>query len=653
MEGSKSWWRQPLRVWIIRTAVVLVVVEVGYVAAANALLRTGTLERLLNKKPEKTRYSWQSASTLLPGVVRVEGFELRSQTGRNQIFVRVGGARATISLLKLAFKTVHIRGVDAEDVDFRYRQRLDAPPRAEGAEEREPASAALTELYPEIPGFSNPPDPRPEDLYPMKKQRRPWTIKFTGVRAAGPVRVALNHVRIDGSGWVGGGVTIRPRQTITIHRGRLELKPAAIRIGPDLVTDNLEIAGDVRFDPFPAKGARARDVIGGISGTLKFAGHLTAGEDLIHQITPGLITSGTGGALTARLELERGALRAGSTWSLQTDGFRIGVMDLVATGSAEVGGGTERSGDHHLTTVRTVLGRVQIEDPNDGSVDIAGSDLELTVAWRDLHLPESAPPSRVEFRLPKAQIRDLGALNALLPVSSPVAITSGTGDLSANLEVNEAGVSSGSLDLVAERIRMDHKGHVLSGNLDVRVKMAEGDLAAKRFALSGTTIRLDQMASTALSDRQQAKLAPWFGTIDIESGTVTFTRPMTARSRIRLAMHDSRPIVRLLKSVTGTPGWMSLIPDIENITASAVFDTDASATAIDELVVSGDRLELLGSLRIVSKKPDGRLYVRYKGLAAGIQFDQGKSTTHLAKARAWFDGGPDEASAPATSSGGG
>ncbi|HSN56507.1 MAG TPA: hypothetical protein VLT32_17700, partial [Candidatus Sulfomarinibacteraceae bacterium] len=141
--------------WLVRIAVVVIAVEVVYVVAANVMLRTGALERLLNKKPEKTHYSWQSASTFLPGLVRVEGFELRSQTLRNQVYVRVGDARATVNLLKLPLKTVHISGVDAEDVDFRYRRRLDAPPREGDDEPRRPAPPELVELYPEIPGFAN------------------------------------------------------------------------------------------------------------------------------------------------------------------------------------------------------------------------------------------------------------------------------------------------------------------------------------------------------------------------------------------------------------------------------------------------------------------------------------------------------------------
>jgi hypothetical protein len=648
MEASGSRWRQPLRTWIAGIAIVALAIELIYVGAANVLLRTGILERFLNKKPERAHYSWQSVSTTLPGVVRIDGFELRSQTRRNQVYIRVGRAHATISLLKLPFKTVHIHGIDAHDVDVRYRRRLDAPPREDDADDREPTPPELIELYPEIPGLSNPPNPKPEELYPRRKNHRPWTIRLTGVHADGPIRVALNHLRFEGEGWVGGGVTVKPRRSVTIHHGRLDLSPVSITDGTNLVTENLEVAGDLRFAPFPAKGSKPRDVIGSVSGTFDLDGHLAASGPLTHQLTPGVTESGSGGTLAAHLELEDGAMREGSTYSLQSDAFRIGIMNLVATGSAVVSGATERLDGRHVTTVRTVLDRVQIEDPNDGSVGIVGSDLELTVVWNELDMPESVSPSRVEFTLPRAEIHDLGALNGLFPASSPVTILSGDGDLSAHLEVDEAGVSSGSLDLSAESVRMDHRGNVLSGDLEANVKLADGDLAARRFDFSGTTIHLDRMANTALSGTRQAKLDPWFGTIGIESGTITFARPMVVRSALRLTMRDSRPVIALLKSITNTPGWMKLIPNIENITATSTFVTDTGGTIVDDLVVSGDKLELLGSLRIVRRKPDGRLYVRYKGVAAGIGFDQGKSKIYLGKPRLWYDGHTDTIQATAS-----
>ena len=151
---------EKVRSWALRIGIALLVFEASYVVAANYMLRSGRLLELINKKPEKTHISWDTAVTYLPGFATVEGFTLRSQTKKDQMYLRVVEADARISLIKLAFKTIHIRGVDARDVDFRYRERLDRPPKA-GQEETHPGPPPLLGYFPEIPGYSNPPDPKP------------------------------------------------------------------------------------------------------------------------------------------------------------------------------------------------------------------------------------------------------------------------------------------------------------------------------------------------------------------------------------------------------------------------------------------------------------------------------------------------------------
>ena len=226
-----------VRSWAIRIAFVLLVLEVLYVVSANIVIGTDFLSRVINKKPEKTSISWESARTYFPGWATVEGFTLRSQTKKDQVYVHVAEARARISLIKLLFKTIHIRGVDAREVDFRYRERVDSPRRTE-SEEGALETLPDLEYYPEIPGLSNPPDPKPEDLYPPKKKRHPWTIKITGADVEGTVRAALGSVLIEGEGRVGGGVTVKPRKTITIHRGMLGLDSTRVSVGGELVTDD-------------------------------------------------------------------------------------------------------------------------------------------------------------------------------------------------------------------------------------------------------------------------------------------------------------------------------------------------------------------------------------------------------------------------------
>jgi hypothetical protein len=626
-----------IRKWAIRVGIAVLVFEVCYLVAANVFLRTGLLSDLINKKPEKTNISWQSAVTYLPGVATVSGFELRSQTGKDQIYLRVAKADARISLVTLIFKTIHIRGVDAEDADFRYRRRLDRPPTA-GPEEDPDQGPENTEFWPEIPGLSNPPDPKPEDLYPVKKEKHPWTIKITGAEVEGPITVALGSVRIEGEGWVGGGVTVKPRKTITIHRGRLGLDSTRVSFGPELVTDDLALNADLHFEPFPAKGAKMPDILGGVSGELSLSGNLSEKAAVSHVITPGVSTFGAG-TVNAHLELKKGVVRAGSEYSLRSDAFHLWVMGLDASGSATVSGATGKEGREHVTRMQIEFGEFQFVDPDDGSVDISGTGIVLDAEWNGFSIAGTVPASSVALDLPTAEIHDVGTFNALIPHDADLALESGTGRVQAKLEISQR-VATGTIDLVAKEIALETQDTPLMGDLEVHMILAEGDLPSKRFDPSGTTILLNKIVNRDLSDKKQLKLDPWYCKVGIEKGKITFGKPMAVDGSVRLEMYDTRPIMGLLKELDAGPKVLGLAPTIKNVDGTLGVNLGKGNFGFDDLVMTGDGFESMGWMDVRNKKSNGRLFVRFKAVMAGVSFDEGTSKIHLSKPRKWFEEQP-------------
>ncbi|MGD8441432.1 MAG: hypothetical protein PVG53_12945, partial [Holophagae bacterium] len=602
-----------VRKWLVRIAIVVVAIEVVYLIAANVVLKTGLLLQLVNKKPEKTQITWDSVVTYLPGVAAVTGFELRSQSRRNQVYVRVAEADARISLVKLALKTIHIRGVDASDVDVRFRQRLDRPPK-QGQEAREPDDPASVEFWPDIPEWSNPPDPKPEDLYPMKKKKRPWTIKITGAEVTGPISVALNAIRIEGQGSAGGGVTVKPRRTITIHRATLALEPAKITVGPDVITDDLVIDADLRFDTFPAKGAVIADVLRVISGRLTLDGRLGERATLTRVITPGLSITGSG-QLAVDLRLRNGEIRSGSELRLESDAVGLRIMDLDATGSAVVSATTAKEGGRHRTTSHIVFDRYRLVDPDDGSVAVEGENLTLDAFWDGLKVADHVPATHAAVDIPASKIHHIDVFNALVPPKVGLSLDSGTGVVDARIEIDEQ-VAVGTVDVVAEDVALTSRGTPLVGDLEVHANLAEGDLQAKHFDLAGTTILVDEIIDPSLSERKQERLEEWSGEVTFVSGVVTFGRPLEATGRVDLTMSDSRPVLGLLKQLDVGPGWIAMAPNISNIASTVDLDIGPGSLALDNLEMTGDGLEVLGWVHLQDKQADGRLFARFKGVAA-------------------------------------
>ena len=626
-----------MRKWGIRLGIALLIFEVFYLIAGNVFLRTGLLTDLINKKPEKTNIIWQSAVTYLPGVVSVNGFELRSQTGKDQIYLRVAEAKTRISVIGLLFKTIHLRGADAEDVDFRYRRRLDRPPK-DGRAEDQGTEAENTEYWPEIPGWSNPPDPKPEDLCPVKKKKRPWTIKITGAEVKGPIKAAFGNVRIEGEGWVGGGVIVVPNKTITIRRGRLGLDRTRVSFGPELVTDDLAINADLRFEPFPAKGAKLPDILGGVSGELSVLGNLSEKVAVTQVITPGLSTFGAG-TVAANLTLENGIVQAGSDYALQSDAFHLRVMGLDAGGSAKVSGKTVKEGGKHVSRMHVDFGDFQFVDPDDGSVNISGTGIALDAEWNGFSMTGNVPASSVAFELPAAVIRDVSTFNALIPDAAAFSLDSGTGQVTAKLEITDR-VATGELDLVAKEIGLKSRGTPLIGDLEVRANLVQGDLQTKRFDPSGTTVRLDKIVNKDLSEKKQERLDPWYLEVGLEKSDITFGRPLALDGTVTIDMYDTRPIMGLLKEFGAGPRWLGLAPTIKNLNGASDASLGNGFFAFDDLTMTGDGFEAHGWMDVRNKMANGRLFVRFKSVMAGVSFNDGKSKIHLSKPRKWFEEQP-------------
>jgi len=105
-------------------------------------------------------------------------------------------------------------------------------------------------------------------------------------------------------------------------------------------------------------------------------------------------------------------------------------------------------------------------------------------------------------------------------------------------------------------------------------------------------------------------------------------------------MYDTRPIVGLLKKLEAGPKWLSLAPTIRNIDGSLDVSLGDDHFAFDDLAMTGDGFEALGWMDTKNKKTNGRLFVRFKSIMAGVSFDEGKSKIHLTKPRQWFDEQP-------------
>jgi hypothetical protein len=207
------------------------------------------------------------------------------------------------------------------------------------------------------------------------------------------------------------------------------------------------------------------------------------------------------------------------------------------------------------------------------------------------------------------------------------------------LEVNDQ-VASGTLDVSADEVILETDGTPLYGDLEVRATVAEGDLATKRFDLSGTTVRLDDIVDETLSEKKQAKLEAWYCDVLLQRGTITVGKPTEISGSVEIRMFDTRAVLAALKKLGVGPKWIGMAPNIKDVAGSVDVEVREDLVVIDRLSMTGDGFESLGWMRVDNKTTNARLFAKFKAVAAGVAIVDGKTKVILAKPRKWFDEQP-------------
>jgi hypothetical protein len=160
----------PLKPWLRKTIIVLVLFEVFYLGLINLALSLPVTQTLINQiKPDKFAVSWEKAWSWYPFRVHATGVSANGQSRGQQWQVDAPQASASISLIPLLWKTVSLSGAEATDVVFHMRPR----PRADKDHSK------IRPYFAPIKNRQLETEPAPEVA---KKKGKAWDISVDGMR---------------------------------------------------------------------------------------------------------------------------------------------------------------------------------------------------------------------------------------------------------------------------------------------------------------------------------------------------------------------------------------------------------------------------------------------------------------------------------------
>jgi hypothetical protein len=604
-----------------------------YLVAGNWYLRSGDLERRLNRRPERLLIQADSAWTPWPGVVHVRNFRIRNQTRTVQWWAAVDRGTFTLSLFDLHRRELRIDGLSGTGVTFHLRRRVDVPRWV-----RKPRPG----LQPPVPGLANPPARPPEVLYPRPPAQHhdPWRIRLAQVDLDDVREIWVDEIRFAGVARMAGGFDMTTWRHLQIDPTRLQIISGDISLGagpqarPILNRASGHVDGEIAsYSPAEHRGWRSLHFLSGRAEVEGVVPNLAFLDDYL-QRTRWLTVEARDSRVAADLRVRRGRLLPGSRLEARPARLAARALDYRAEGPGRVVWQVlpGREGRLDLDFREFQVARQGHRQPH-----VRGRGLRIQ-AWTDeprligLNL---FSPRRLAIEIPSAEVPRLAFYNDYLPPGSGLELTGGAGRMSARFRAAAPDwAGHGDLRLDARGVTARFEGRPLQGDLLLRTQLREADFRGRRFDVSGTKLDLSRvrMAGAAQGD--------WWARAHLDHAVLEPGAPVLLRARLESTLSDPRPIFAFVAPPERRGRvlrWVDDLLNVQGIGAVADVAVGSGGVTIEHLAIAGGPAQIQGRIRFGGAPKQGILYASYGRWDVGLELDGDERDWKILRPKQWFE----------------
>ncbi len=613
---------------MLRTMGLLLILAAALEIALHTFLNVW-LAIALNNRPERFHLSHDLAWMVVPGEVHVRGLKIRQQGKRDQWILEVDRATVRIDVLTLLDRRFRITHAVASGAGFRWRARADVRqgPRSLGE--------------PDIPGFTNPPDPTPEALYPPA---RPWRVELEDLDITNIREIWLDDFRYSGAARVQGSLTIQAHKwleaesiLLSVHQGQLT------RDDESLVTG---LHGEVAFDLVGSepKEMVGRSLLGAMSGTVALQANIHGLEFLEYYMggAPWLDLRGGQGAVELDLRMEDGAFRVGSRVLVEMADVVAGMQDHTVVGDGEVVVSVDDEEGFPQTTVRVDLLNVEIREEGGQLPLVQGPGFHLVATTPDVAMDRPFTSLRVELELPEAQIPEMSQYQAYLPQDLGLSVRSGSGTIEGWLRVwTEQGDCEGEVRLSGSQVEATLDALRMRADVKVVGRVVRGNLSSGEYDISGSSVELRQVRVLSGLDARDGKddSRGWWAVMRLPQGSVAVGAPIFLKGRLELQTRDTVPFVTIFSARNHLPGWVRGLLNARPVRGTAWVSVGDHALRVSDLRLTAGKFEVLLELQR-RRSTEGKLFARRGKLSVGMSLSKEKNRIRLIGSRKWYDAEP-------------
>jgi hypothetical protein len=582
------------------------------------------LPLVINRRPERIYVHYRAAWMIVPGRLEVRGLTVRGQGRRDQWLLELDDASAEIDLPALQDRTLHVTSLAVEGGGYRYRRRV-----KEGA--------TPNPTTPDIPGFTNPPNPAPEDIYPKGV---PWRVEVDSAEVEGIRELWLEDYRFAGQSRAKGGVSLGGAEV----GGKLELDLGGSQmfLGGAPVADEMTGSIAVDVEHLDRKVGLTRDSVGAVKARASMDTHVQNFDflDFYLEKVPWLHLVGTG-HVTIDASLADGRLTDGSTLRADTRDLAVSFLGYSITGDAVVQFDVGPVDGASVSDLDVQYGEYAIAEDGKPPL-VTGKGFLVHARSPDVALDRPFTSLVATLDLPPSDIPDLALFDDYLPAGLGFHLLQAKATVHGNMKATVPdNLASGDLFISSDKAVAKFGSLDMSSGVAIHAHLTEGQLVNRRYDFSGSGVDLDGLVMRDTGDGGAIVVGekrPWSAKLDVVSGVAAPSEKTLLQADVKLACTDSTPFVEVAASRKPLAGWVQNLLDVPHVTGKARVIFGRDSIDIPSLAIRGGNLEIL--LRWLRRKTatHATLFARYGSLSLGIGIDGNDREVHLTGARKWYEG---------------
>ena len=259
------------------------------------------------------------------------------------------------------------------------------------------------------------------------------------------------------------------------------------------------------------------------------------------------------GTVTGSLQLSQGLPAPGTQMQVLSKELTVQFLDYRSSGDGEIKVQVKEGDRNPDWSIDVALVDADLKRLNEESAQIHDVNLALAALVEDVNFRGDRGNDEdrgvaLGLKILSASVSDMSVFNSYLPPDSPLQLTGGTAELSADILLLRDD-ADGWVKLLSRDMQATADNQSIEADLDIGILLVGGVPGDMEFDVSGSELQLSNVRIQG--EKQDFEQRQWSANFKLLRGETTWAVPLRLDIEAQLNMSDSRPIVAMFDN----QGW--------------------------------------------------------------------------------------------------